>query len=298
MSADEVVGTVEQIHRFPVKSMLGERLEAAEIGERGLFGDRAWAVVDRGDGTVASAKRPRRWARLLELRAVYVEPPSAGAPLPPVRIDLPDGTVVRTDTPGADGILGRFIGREVALTDDAPTRRRFHEVWPAIEGLAPAEFIEGTTVGDDDGDPVSEIDLAAAAPGTFFDVAPLHLLTTGTLDALAAHDPAATFDVRRYRPNLLVRSGAAGFVENAWPGRTVAVGAEVRATGLLATMRCVMTTLAQDGLPPDRATLRAVAAANRVEIPGLGTWACAGVYAGVAAGGTVRLGDEVVLVGG
>jgi hypothetical protein len=61
------------------------------------------------------------------------------------------------------------------------------------------------------------------------------------------------------------------------------------------TMRCVMTTLARGDLPEDRGTLRTLARHHRRDIPDLGTWACAGVYADVTDEGTVRTGDLVTL---
>src|SRR5204863_8669805 len=122
--------------------------------------------------------------------------------------------------------------------------------------------------------------------GTFFDLAVLHMMTSATLDQLRSLNPAATFDVRRYRPNLLIETDdGAGFVENEWSGRTVELGSEARATVTIPTMRCVITTLEQEELPRDRETLRTIAEHNRVDIPGYGVWACAGAYADVAATG-------------
>ena len=92
-----VVGRVVAIWRYPVKSMLGEELNATAVTERGLVGDRALALVDVATGKVASAKNPRRWPTLFDFRAAYVEPPGGGAPLPPVRITFPDGQTLTTD---------------------------------------------------------------------------------------------------------------------------------------------------------------------------------------------------------
>lgn len=287
--------TVALLARYPVKSMLGETVEQIDVGAGGLVGDRAYAVVDRSDGKVASAKNPRKWGRLLECRPRFVEPPD-GDRIPPVEIVLPGGETCRSDQPGVDSILSRFIGRDVALTSKAPEDRRFEEVWPDIEGLAPENFIESTSVGrDESGESVSEIALGMAAPPTtFFDLSLLHIMTTSTLAALAAVAPGCDFDWRRYRPNVLIDTGAPGFVENEWVGSQIRIGG-IEARGTFPTMRCVMTTLAQDGLPQDRDTLRAVVAANRLEIAGLGVWACAGLYADLESGGRVAVGDPVVV---
>lgn len=283
------IGTVARLWRYPVKSMLGEELSAATVTERGVEGDRAWAVVDQSDGKVASAKNPAKWKRLLELQPRFVDGPSG-----PVEITFPDGSTARTDD-GADTALSKFIGRDVVLASTPPEVGRFEEVWPTDVGeIAPDEFVTNTRVDTNaDGETVSDIVLAMAAPpGTFFDLSPLHVMTTATLDALCAAAPEANFDVRRYRPNVLIDAAADGFLENDWPGKELAVG-ECRIRADLATMRCVMTTLAHGDVPADRETLRTVARENKIEIPGLGTWACAGVYATPTSFGVIALGDPV-----
>src|SRR5918992_2518687 len=108
MDASEAVGTVEALWRFPVKSMLGEELDAADLSERGVVGDRAYALVDKQTGKVASAKHAKLWPDLLKCRARFVEPPRAGADAPPVRIELADGTSVHSDAPDVDAVLSRF----------------------------------------------------------------------------------------------------------------------------------------------------------------------------------------------
>lgn len=286
---------VARLSRYPVKSLQGEELEQAHVDGRGVLGDRGWALVDAQDGTVASAKHPRKWGRLLELSARYVDEPLPGEALPPVVVALPDGRELVAGAPGTDAALSAFVGRDVRLTDERPDGGRFEEQWPGIEGLAPAEFIAGTTTSHEDGDPVSTIDLGLLAPpGTFFDLAPLHLLTTSTLAALSELAPGAGYAPARYRPNLLLEEAGPGFAEDEWVGRSVTAGDAVLTVSML-TMRCVMTTLAQPGLPVDPATLRGIARHHRREIPGLGTWACAGVYAGVGTPGVVRRGDAVTL---
>jgi len=135
----------------------------------------------------------------------------------------------------------------------------------------------------------------AAPPGTFFDLAPLGVLTTATLERLAELYPQGRFDVRRFRMNLIVEVDADGFVENDWIGHTLAVGDGVRLPVTVADPRCVMITLPQGDLPKDPGILRTAAQHNRVEIPGSGPYPCVGVYATVTAGGSVRSGDGVAL---
>src|SRR5437870_5937490 len=109
------VGSVVSLWQYPVKSMMGEELNATEVTERGLLGDRAYALVDVSDGKVASAKNPRKWPRLFDFRAALVDAPNPGAQVPPVRITLPDGTAVTSDRGDLDTILSRVLERGVTL---------------------------------------------------------------------------------------------------------------------------------------------------------------------------------------
>jgi len=124
--------------------------------------------------------------------------------------------------------------------------------------------------------------------GSFFDCAAIHLLTTATIDRLRELYPQGRFEVRRFRPNLVVApdSGAKTFLENAWVGQTLAIGDEVRLQVTGPCSRCVMTTLAQGGLPNDPGILRTTAQHNDANV---------GVYAAVVRGGRICRGDRVWL---
>ncbi len=90
-SGQAQVGSVAALWRYPVKSMMGEELNSSAVTDRGLLGDRQFAVVDRATGKVAGAKNPRKWGNFFDFRAAYCEPPRAGAMMSRVRITLPDG---------------------------------------------------------------------------------------------------------------------------------------------------------------------------------------------------------------
>ena len=283
--------TIREIWRFPVKSMGGERLSRVHVSGQGLQGDRVLAIVDSEDGRVASAKNPRKWGRLLDCRA------STGAD-GQVTITFPDGTERPSSDPAIHEALSELLSRPVRLESAVPAGSVFEEVWPDIEGLAPAEVITATNIGTtDEGEPVSQFGVAmAAAPGTFFDVAAIHVMTTATLESLGRLAPQADFDVRRYRPNFLIGDDSgATFPENDWSGRRLKVGGAVIEVSI-PTMRCVMTTLAQGDMGQDRDTLRTIAAHNRVDITGLGTWACAGAYANVISAGDATEGEAAGLL--
>ena len=298
MGADggTVVGSVAEVWRFPVKSMLGERRDRVEVTAAGVVGDRGWALLDAGDGKVVSAKNPRKWARVLQLRAAYLEEPRAGEPVPHVAVETPDGTVVRSHDPDADVALSAFLGREVRLSATAPDRTVMEETWPDVDGLAPEAFIRRTRIETPVAEEVvSDIAIAMAAPpGTFYDLSVLHLLTTSTLAELARLQPEGGWDVRRYRPNVLVDTDGTGFVENGWVGQRLSLGPRAAMQVTMPTMRCIMTTLAQEELPRDPSLLRTVARSNRLTIGDIGTWACAGVYGDAAAPGVVSVGDTVL----
>src|SRR5919202_626897 len=106
-TTQSVLGSVVALWRYPIKSMMGEELNASEVTQRGLLGDRAYALVDSADGKVASAKNPRKWPQLFDFRAAFVDTPRPGAKLPPVRITLPDGTQITSEQSDVDQVLSR-----------------------------------------------------------------------------------------------------------------------------------------------------------------------------------------------
>src|SRR5215210_5549462 len=138
-SAPVEAGSVVGLWRYPVKSMMGEELNAAEVTERGLVGDRQFAVVDTSTGKVAGAKNPRKWGNFFDFRAAYVEPPKAGSKLPAVRVTLPDGNVVTSDQPDLAQVLSKALGRQVAFAEaahgEASTGATAEEYWPDMAGL-------------------------------------------------------------------------------------------------------------------------------------------------------------------
>lgn len=290
--------TVSEIRRYPVKSMQGERLEAADVTEAGLIGDRAYAVVDAVTGKVGSAKHPRLWGALLECSAHYLSPPCVGAPAPPVSITLPNGDETGSDDPHCAERLSAVFDRPVQLTTVAPEGNGYLAVWPELDGVMPDDFRAQTAVeGAEAEGTLTDLSLALAAPpGTFFDVAALHVLTTATLAHLGELEPSSRFAVERYRPNIVIDSTGEPFAENDWSGASLRFGSALAASVLIPTMRCIMTTLAQGELRRDNEVLRTVARHNRVEIPGLGTWSCVGTYAAVTTPGRLQLGDDVLVI--
>ena len=268
------LGSVVSLFRYPVKSMMGEELNASDVSQRGLLGDRVYAIVDSSDGKVASAKNPRKWPNLFDFRATFTEPPRIGVKMPPVRITLPDGTIVTNEQSDLNNTLSKALKREVTLD----TTRLSHDkvmvkaegYWPDMENLQYRDTVTDFTLPE----------------GTFFDCAVVHLLTTATLDRLHELYPQGRFETRRFRPNIVIESNSdkMDFIENDWIGRTLLIGDEVRLNVTAPCGRCVMTTLPQGDLPKDLGILHTAAKNNNANV---------GVYATVIQGGTIRRGDQV-----
>ena len=280
----ESVGTVAVLRRYPVKSMLGEELRTVDVTERGLAGDRALALVHRSTNhgetsKVVSAKNPRLWRDMLKLAA------TSG---PDVKITFPDGTTMASTDPGIDAALSEFLGRPVALATAPPPEA-------SLDRADPEEVLRDGIDAHVRLDIIEHVG-AAAPDGTFFDYAPLHLITTSSLDRIAALSPRGAVELERYRPNLVIRSTGEGFTENDWVGRDLLVGRDLAVRVISRTPRCAIPTLEHGDLPRDTDALRVPAAHNRVS-PAY-DWRpepCVGVHGQVIRPGRIELGDEVRL---
>jgi uncharacterized protein YcbX len=277
-----MLGTVTRLRRYPVKSMLGEDLDAGDVSRSGLAGDRRLAVVSRRTGKIASAKYPRLWRDLLTLSAEVLDGAGHAAA---ALITLPYGKTVRSTDADIDDVLSGLLNEPVTLAATPPPGASLDRAVPeavlraGIAAAVPARLIE---IG------------AGAPPGTFVDFAPLHLLTSATLDRIAELSPYRRAHLERYRPNIVIGIGAAGFTENDWLGRDLRVGADLVLRVIARTPRCAVPTLAHGGLPRDAEALRVLARHNRVSpMPDSDPEPCAGVYAQVLRPGRISTGDPV-----
>jgi uncharacterized protein YcbX len=265
------IGTVTVIHRYPVKSMMGEELNATRIGTKGVHGDRVFALADPAMGKIASAKNPSKWLALFSYRAKFIRPLEENGPLPPARITFPDGGSVSTEDKSIEGKLSASLGKPVKFLSGTPNGGTLEEYWPDIDGLARRDVITDE----------------AMPAETFFDCGAIHFLTTATLDSLRGFYPEGRFEPRRFRPNFVIETppGVKGFPENdEWNEKTLALGGEVKLKITGPCGRCVMTTLVQGDLPKDIGILKTAAQQNQARV---------GAYASVLQGGTVRRGDSV-----
>lgn len=281
------VGTIREIWRHPVKSMLGERVETTSLGTNGIPGDRAWAVRDEERGGIRGAKKI---ASLMRLRARYLEEPTAGrAPAP--EITLPDGAKLRASDADAATRVSGALAHKVTLWPlvpaeqvehyrrGAPTHESIEQELRAIFGRTPDEPLPDFSVFP------PEIMQYESAPGTYFDAFPLLLLTDATLRRLQKLAPGSRVDVRRFRPNFVVATpdGVEDFVESGWVGKRVRIG-EAELSIPAACPRCVMITHGFDDLPQDTSLMRTVVREANQSV---------GVYARVERAGRVAVGDTV-----
>jgi hypothetical protein len=283
-----IVGRIAEIWRYPVKSMEGERIERASLGENGVPGDRAWAVRDEERGGIRGAKKI---PRLMECKARYASEPPVGEPAPAPEITLPGGRVVRASDASAAERVSAAVGRKISL-------------WPLLPASALEHYRRGAP---DHADAISELRAMfgrtadeplpdftqfppelmqyESPPGTYFDAYPLLVVTDATLRKLHALAPSSLIDVRRFRPNFVIATESEGFPELAWGGKQLRVGgATIDVLG--PCPRCVMITHGFGDVPQDTGLMRTVVKEADQNV---------GAYARVASGGEVHVGDAVEL---
>jgi uncharacterized protein YcbX len=291
--------------------MIGERLDRGHVGTHGLWGDRGWAIRDEVTGEIHNAKRH---PILMQCKAMYREEPRANH-IPHVEITLPDGATASSDSPAASQRLSELIDRHVTLRpvqpaeDTAYYRRRepgaalFSRLWAfrlarrLLQRLilrGPAEKELRAVLGLEPEDPLPDLSGVPPVaweyytpPGTYFDLFPIHVLTTSTLQLMSTLNPVASWDVRRFRPNVLVDTkSTTGIAENDWVDRAIRIGDFV-VKGELPTIRCAMPMHTQADLPRDPSVLRTIVREANQSL---------GLYASVIKAGSVATGDPVELV--
>ena len=275
---------LDSIWNHPVKSMIGERVDSATITPSGMAGDRRWAVRDEVRGGIRGAKKI---ADLMRFEATSTGTDSA-------LIRFPDGTTHTTDEVALDGLLSKALGQPVSLQvlRSADDLDHFRRGAPDSDDL----LTELRAIfGRDEDEPLPDLSVFPpeivefeTPPGTHHDAFPLLLLTTSALSSLATALPDSVVDLRRFRPSLVIDTGAeTGHPEFDWVGRRLRIG-EVELAITTACPRCVMVTRAiSDQIPADRAVLRHIVRELDQNL---------GVYATVVVPGAIEEGDEVTLL--
>lgn len=247
---------VSAIWRHPVKSMQGETLDSARIGEAGLDADRAWAVIDVASDVALTGRREPRLLLAEATLGVDGEP----------QLTLPDGRTCRGTGPATDATLSQWLQREVTLA------------WAEQRPPTRAEAFSDAT---DDSSEVVDWSMPA---GRFVDLFPILIITTASLRAGARSHADGRWDVRRFRPNIVVEAPGDDWFEDAWVGADVSVGSELRLTAARKASRCTMVTRPQPGIERDLDIFRTLAAVHGADF---------GVWATVSSPGSVQIGDLV-----
>ena len=247
---------ITQLWRFPVKSMQGSPVDAVHVGAAGIEGDRQRAVLDADTGRLLSAKR---YSALLLASA-----DDAG-------ITLPEGPTLPYGDPSMDRVLSEWLGRGVRLAEaDTATSVQYEMTFEPPND--DAEYV-----------PIP------APPGTFFDWAGVHLLAVQTLAGCASARPELDWDVRRFRPNVVLdEAGLEPFGEDAWCGSQLRLGTGGAVlTARQPTVRCAMPLRGQPGLVRQRELYGALEELHRNHL---------GIYLAVVSPGPVRVGDEIAVI--
>jgi len=278
---------VQELWRYPVKSMAGERIAESEVTSRGVAGDRAWAVRDEVRGGIRGAKK---LAGLMKIAAEYPGPPSSEGSSP-ATIRFEDGSTASTGDEDIHKRVSDALDHEVTLWPlveigdgshyrrGAPDNADMEKELRAIFGREPEEPLP------DIGKFPPELMENECPPGTYFDAFPLLVMTTTSLESMEAREPGSRFDVRRFRPNVLIDAAEASgpFPESDWEGRRARVGSATLRMGVVCP-RCVMVTRGFEDLPKDPKIMRSLVRESEGNL---------GLYAEIEKPGRIAQGDEI-----
>ena len=284
-------GTVTHLFRYPVKSMGGHSLSSTPLTVNGILGDRAWALKDEERGGIKGGKR---FPELLSMSASFVSEPTAQHVSPEVSIALADGRQISSSDQGVNEVLSAEVGAPVSLWPLLPKDQLDHYRRPAMEeGVDPEAYFREVFARTED-EPLpdlsvfpEELFIYESSPGTYFDAFPILLMSEASLrffaKTMTEKGENSRFDLRRFRPNLVVETPEDGFPENSWVGRRGRIGSAVVKIEV-ACPRCIMTTHGFDDLPKDPKVMRHLVKENGGNL---------GVYLSIEEPGVIGLGDVI-----
>lgn len=278
------IGHIQQLWRYPVKGLAGESVQSSPCGPQGIAGDRAWAIWDVRRKEIQSCKfRPE----LLRCRASYRD--EVGSPL---EIAFPEGSIRSSSDPAIHEAFSDLVGHPSELkslpsADALDFFRRYRkeghdwlselrETFTRLPGESLPEFLKTP-------DEVAEF---VGLPGTFFLVAPLHIVTSATMSYLKELHPESDWDIRRFRPNIVIETDTGeGLLEQGWLGRKIMVnGLELNCIDT--AVRCGAVTRPLEELPRDASMLRSIVKDADQNL---------GIYAETQGETTIQVGDSVYL---
>ena len=275
---------IKSIWRYPIKSMAGESLKESMLSQRGLVGDRSYALHD--GRSICSAKK---YAQLMNYSVQYDSEPD-GINIPPVTLEI-GNTAVNSEDSNLNELLTREIGTKVTLDklrpdDNLEYYRRSKEQQPIEEIRNVLGLEEGEAFPDFSEFPDSSFEFSTP-PGTFFDAYPLLILTTNSLNRLQQLTKGTVIDERRFRPNLLIDADEleVSFIEEQWRDQFLEIGDTIIKL-TLPCPRCVMTTIAFQDLKKAPQIMRTLVQENHHKL---------GIYGEVVKPGKIQIGDQAHL---
>lgn len=283
--------TVADLFRYPVKSMGGHALSETKVTIKGIPGDRAWTLKDEEKGGIKGGKR---FPELMNMNASFVTEPSEKNISPEVTITMADGRSISSSDPSVNQVLSEKVNAPVSLWPLLPDDQLDHYRRPPMEdGVAHEAFFREVFARTAD-EPLpdlsafpKELFIYESAPGTYFDAYPILLMSQASLrhfeQSMAQKGEDSRFDVRRFRPNIVVETLESGFPENAWVGRRGKLGSAVVKIEV-ACPRCVMTTHEFADLPRDPKIMRHLVRDNGGNL---------GVYLSIEIAGRIKVGDTI-----
>ncbi|MFL6584444.1 MAG: MOSC domain-containing protein [Chthoniobacterales bacterium] len=260
-----VVGTVESLWRYPVKSMRGEELDELFVGYAGVYGDRLFAFTSTASRKGFPFFTARDQRQMLRYRPRFRRPDKAACP-----VNLSDAEAL---PPGATPIYAE--PDELMLDVETPSGKTF--------AVNDPELIESLRVGLN-GEHQPRLIRSDRA---LTDCRPLSIFAVQSARKLS-EETDVPVDKRRFRANVYVDlTSSDGFAEDQFVGHHVRLGHRVIVSILERDPRCMMITLDPDTAEKEPAILKKVAQDHE---------GMAGVYGAVLMQGTVRRGDPVELL--
>ena len=275
---------IKSLHRYPVKSMGGEKLQSIQLTKDGIFGDRYWAIYNLDVGELQGA---RRLPKLLLLKAEYIREPNNDRGK--IKITFPDGKTIETDQEGQFQELSDFLGVNVKLCPLKPLMNAAH--YKRAVTSNDSEIRKELGIPDNEKTPdFANLPLAKLAalkyfvspPGHYFDVFPLHLITQGALDYMQNRTNNNNFILERFRPNIVVENNNSEIIEEfSWIDNYVQI-ASAKIKIEAKTVRCSVPTRQQINIPENKEVIKSIANMNDRFL---------GVYASVSTTGIIKTAD-------
>ncbi len=286
--------TITDIFRYPVKSMKGHALSSALMTKRGIPGDRAWALKDEERGGIKGGKR---FPQLLSMTPVFASEPNEQNISPNVSITLANGQVVTSSDKDINAVLSEAVGSPVSLWPILPEDQLEHYLRPPMDENVDVEAYYREIFARNPDEPLPDVSLFPeevlkyeSPPGSYFDAFPILVMSKASLihlnEVAAAAGGQSNFDVRRFRPNILLDIDASGFPENQWMGRRAKIGSAVIKFEMPCP-RCVITTHGFEDLPKDPKIMRHLVKENGGNL---------GAYVSIETPGTFAQGDVIELL--